>query len=58
MQSKQILCFLRCNKRKYKGFTYFQIGTDCVFSGKTGKYYETNFTDADDVYGMSNKSCW
>jgi len=36
-----------------KGFTYFQIGTDCVFSGKTGKYDETSFTDADDVYGMS-----
>ena len=36
-----------------KGITYFQIGTDCVFSGKTGKYDETSFTDADDVYGMS-----
>jgi len=36
-----------------RGFTYYQIGTDCVFSGKTGKYDETSFTDGDDVYGMS-----
>ena len=35
-----------------KGFTYFQIGTDCVFSGKTGKYDETSFTDADDVLSV------
>ena len=24
-----------------------------MFSGKTGKYDETSFTDADDAYGMS-----
>lgn len=29
------------------------ISTDCVFSGKTGKYNENSFRDADDVYGRS-----
>ena len=30
---------------------YFQIGTDCVFSGKKGNYLEDDFQDADDLYG-------
>ncbi|WP_439481744.1 dTDP-4-dehydrorhamnose reductase family protein [Cyclobacterium plantarum] len=29
------------------------ISTDCVFSGKTGAYKETDFRDADDIYGRS-----
>lgn len=29
------------------------ISTDCVFSGKKGCYTETDFRDADDVYGRS-----
>jgi dTDP-4-dehydrorhamnose reductase len=29
------------------------ISTDCVFSGKKGGYKETDFRDADDVYGRS-----
>lgn len=29
------------------------ISTDCVFSGKKGNYLETDFRDADDVYGRS-----
>lgn len=29
------------------------ISTDCVFSGKKGNYSETDFKDADDVYGRS-----
>ena len=29
------------------------ISTDCVFSGKTGKYTETSFKDATDIYGLS-----
>lgn len=29
------------------------ISTDCVFSGKKGHYTETDFRDADDVYGRS-----
>lgn len=29
------------------------ISTDCVFSGKSGAYQETDFRDADDVYGRS-----
>lgn len=29
------------------------ISTDCVFSGKKGNYTETDFRDADDVYGRS-----
>lgn len=30
-----------------------QISTDCVFSGKTGGYVETDFPDAYDLYGRS-----
>ncbi|WP_312194484.1 dTDP-4-dehydrorhamnose reductase family protein [Sphingobacterium multivorum] len=29
------------------------ISTDCVFSGKTGRYTEESFKDATDVYGLS-----
>lgn len=29
------------------------ISTDCVFSGKTGKYTENSFKDATDLYGLS-----
>jgi len=29
------------------------ITTDCVFSGKKGAYLETDFKDADDIYGRS-----
>lgn len=29
------------------------ISTDCVFSGKKGNYSETDFRDADDIYGRS-----
>lgn len=31
----------------------FQIATDCVYSGKKGKYLEDDFHDANDLYGMS-----
>lgn len=31
----------------------FHITTDCVFSGKKGKYNEKDFIDADDLYGLS-----
>lgn len=30
-----------------------QISTDCVFSGKTGNYVESDFPDAGDLYGRS-----
>lgn len=30
-----------------------QIGTDCVYSGQTGKYLESSFHDAQDHYGVS-----
>ncbi len=30
-----------------------QISTDCVFSGKMGGYIESDFPDADDLYGRS-----
>ena len=29
------------------------LSTDCVFSGRTGEYRETDFADADDLYGRS-----
>lgn len=30
-----------------------QVGTDCVFSGNSGSYVETDFHDARDFYGIS-----
>lgn len=35
------------------GARLVHVGTDCVFSGKTGNYRETDFADADDLYGRS-----
>lgn len=35
------------------GAKLIHISTDCVFSGKKGKYTEEDFRDADDVYGRS-----
>lgn len=35
------------------GARLIQVSTDCVFSGKQGGYVETDFADADDVYGRS-----
>ncbi|GGK60709.1 MULTISPECIES: dTDP-4-dehydrorhamnose reductase family protein [Flavobacteriaceae] len=35
------------------GSKLIHISTDCVFSGKKGGYLETDFRDADDVYGRS-----
>lgn len=39
-----------CKKRLIK---FIHISTDCVFSGKTGNYSETDFADANDLYGRS-----
>ena len=41
------------NNAEVHKFKYIQIGTDCVFSGKTGNYVESSFQDAEDVYGKS-----
>lgn len=35
------------------GAKVIHISTDCVFSGKKGNYSETDFRDADDIYGRS-----
>lgn len=35
------------------GAKLIHISTDCIFSGKKGHYTETDFRDADDVYGRS-----
>jgi dTDP-4-dehydrorhamnose reductase len=35
------------------GARLIHISTDCVFSGKTGRYAETDVPDADDLYGRS-----
>lgn len=35
------------------GSKLIHISTDCVFSGKKGNYSETDFRDADDIYGRS-----
>ncbi len=32
---------------------FIHISTDCVFSGSKGQYVETDFADADDLYGRS-----
>jgi len=42
-----------CKKR---GIHLFHITTDCVFSGKKGRYIETDLHDADDRYGKSKSS--
>ncbi len=34
-------------------FRIIQIGTDCVFSGRRGQYIESDFHDAQDLYGKS-----
>ncbi|MFA3783811.1 dTDP-4-dehydrorhamnose reductase family protein [Melioribacteraceae bacterium 4301-Me] len=39
-----------CNK---KGIKCFHITTDCVYSGKKGKYTEEDYFDAEDLYGLS-----
>jgi len=41
------------NARGRFGFNWIQIGTDCVFSGKTGSYSEGSPKDATDLYGRS-----
>lgn len=35
------------------GTKLIHISTDCVFSGKRGNYTESDFRDADDIYGRS-----
>jgi len=35
------------------GARLVHISTDCVFSGSQGGYYETDFSDANDLYGRS-----
>lgn len=35
------------------GARLITVGTDCVFSGKSGKYTETDLPDATDLYGKS-----
>jgi dTDP-4-dehydrorhamnose reductase len=34
----------------------FHITTDCVYSGKKGSYVESDYYDADDIYGMSKNA--
>jgi len=43
---------LSTSAKKYN-YKYFQIGTDCVFSGSVGNYQEISFQDAADVYGKT-----
>ncbi len=35
------------------GARLIQVSTDCVFSGRRGRYAETDVADADDLYGRS-----
>lgn len=34
----------------------FHVTTDCVYSGKKGKYTESDYFDAEDVYGLSKNA--
>lgn len=36
-----------------RGARLIHVGTDCVFSGKKGRYIETDFPDAYDLYGRT-----
>ncbi len=36
-----------------QGARLIHVGTDCVFSGRQGNYRESDFPDADDLYGRS-----
>ncbi len=38
---------------KLAGARMIHVSTDCVFSGKTGMYIETDISDAEDLYGKS-----
>jgi dTDP-4-dehydrorhamnose reductase len=38
---------------RVNGARFIHISTDCVFSGRTGGYVESDFADADDLYGRS-----
>lgn len=38
---------------KIAGARLVQVSTDCVFSGRKGGYVESDFPDADDLYGRS-----
>lgn len=38
---------------KLVGARMIHVSTDCVFSGERGRYFETDFADAKDVYGKS-----
>lgn len=38
------------------GQNCFHITTDCVYSGKRGRYTEEDFFDAEDVYGLSKNA--
>ena len=42
-----------CNKY---GKYCFHITTDCVYSGKKGKYTELDYFDAEDIYGLSKNA--
>jgi dTDP-4-dehydrorhamnose reductase len=35
------------------GFNWIQIGTDCVYDGKTGNYIESSKKNAKDLYGLT-----
>ena len=38
---------------KLYGFKFIHISTDCVFKGDVGRYDESFFPDATDIYGIS-----
>lgn len=41
---------------KLKSIPCFHVTTDCVYSGKQGRYNENDYFDADDLYGLSKNA--
>ncbi len=41
---------------KSRGIRCFHVTTDCVYSGRRGRYTEADYFDAEDVYGMSKNA--
>lgn len=45
--------FRLCRFAIDQGARILQIATDCVYSGRTGRYFESSIQDAHDIYGRS-----
>jgi dTDP-4-dehydrorhamnose reductase len=53
IEINSVFPFLLHKKALELGIDVIQIATDCVFSGRTGKYNENDAHDANDIYGKT-----